>query len=225
MNFRQKSKAKLNRIFANLQTRALVYSLLIHLGFVLIYFIATFQAGYDTFDFGTEADFSSMPQSQGKVHKKLTLTEAPKEVKKKEKVEKSTEGTEKSDEADDSAAESSEDAADIANAADLSFYPNAATPQMMGSLKQYYPELARQLNIEAAVYVSVVINKSGKVIKVKVSNVTLSKKLPPDRESDLKQKFAAAISRSLKEVRFSPPSVDGKNIPIEMEQVVRYKLN
>jgi hypothetical protein len=219
MNFITNYKIKIRVLFENLKFRGLVYSLLVHLGFVLIYFAITWSSDYSTYDFGTETQFSSVPQTTGKIHKKLAVTQAPKNI---ERAKKSPDGTEKSQNDADAAPE---DASDIAHAEDLSFHPNATSPRMMGSMKQYYPELARQLNIEATVYVSIIINKTGKVIKVKVSGVVLSQKLPSDREADLKQKFAAAIARSLKEVRFSPPFIDGKNIPIEMEQVVRYKLN
>ncbi|MDH4262949.1 MAG: energy transducer TonB [Spirochaetia bacterium] len=212
-------KTKLQILFENLKFRGLLYSILLHLGFVLLYFAVTYTSDYSTYDFGTDSTYSSMPQSTGKAHKKLAVSR----VVPQKPVKKSPWGTEKSENTEPT--ESAEDAADIANAEDLSFHPNATSPKMMGSMKQYYPDLARQMNIEATVYVAVIINKSGKVIKVKVSGVVLSKKLPSDVESDLKQKFAAAITRSLKEVRFSPPFIDGKNIPIELEQAVTYTLN
>lgn len=214
-------KIKVRRFFNDLVVRGMLYSLLIHLAALLIYLIGTYSSDYSTYDFGSESDFSSVPQTTGKTHKKLAISQAPDKV---DPVKKSPEGAEKSPEQADSNAESSQDISDMENATDLSFHPNATSPHMMGSMKQYYPELARQLNVEAAVYVSIVINRTGKVIRVKVSGVTLSQKLPADREADLKKQFAAAITRSLKEVRFSPPFIDGKNIPIEMDQVVRYTL-
>ena len=212
-------KTKLQILFENLKLRGLLYSILLHLSFVLLYFAITYTSDYSTYDFGTDSKYSTMPQSTGKAHKKLTVSKAIPQ----EPVKKSPWGTEKSETTEQT--ENAEDAADIANAEDLSFHPNATSPRMIGSMKQDYPALARQMNIEATVYVSIIINKNGKVIKVKISGVVLSKKLPSDIENDLKQKFAASLTRSLKEVRFSPPFVEGKNIPIEMEQSVRYTLN
>ncbi|MDH4200661.1 MAG: energy transducer TonB [Spirochaetia bacterium] len=211
---------KISEIINSTGLQAFLYSMLFHLTILLIYTIINSSGDNFTYEFGTDASFNGV-QSSGKPHKKLSVSEAPKEIK---KAEKSPDGTEKSAETDDQSV-SSEDAADIANASDLSFFPNASSPYMVGSLRQYYPQLARQMNVEAAVYVSIVINKNGKVIKVKVTRVVLSKQLPPRLDSDLKIKFGAAITRSLKEVRFSSPMIDGKNVPIEMEQMVRYKLN
>jgi hypothetical protein len=52
----------------------------------------------------------------------------------------------------------------------------------------------------------------------------LSKKLPAETENRLKLEFSESIKRSFAEVRFSAPVIEGKNVPVEMEQVVKYKL-
>jgi len=223
MNSSCMSRIKISSLRDNLNFQGNVYSLLIHLGILLLYLILTYSRNYSTYDLGTDTNFSSMPQKSGKKHKKVPVSEAtsiPDFKKKLADGEKSPYS-----DAEDSIQESQEDTVDIANASDLSFYPNATAPHMMGTLKQDYPELARQMNIEAKIFVSIVINKAGKVIKVKVGGVILSQKLPADREMELKKKFAGSVVRSFKEVYFSPPSIDGKNIPIEMEQVIWYKLN
>jgi hypothetical protein len=173
------------------------------------------------YDFGFESSYNGLPQSSNKPRgKKIKLMERSKEeIKPKEKSvygEVPSEFTE--------SGEMSGDESDIADAVDMAFMPGTPAPSMMGGLKQYYPELARELNVEATVYVSVIINRKGKVIKVKVSSVILSKKLPGSQESYLKERFAESIRKSFSEVIFTKPVIDGKSIPIEMEQVVRYTL-
>lgn len=207
----------------NLQIRGLLYSVLIHLFFLALYFVLTYSGQTVTYDFGVESGSSStqQPQTQKKKHKKVNISRVvmPKKPTPKTLSENGQPVAPQDQENTDN-----QDAQDIADAEDMSFHPGATAPHMAGFLRPDYPKSAKQLNVNAKVYVSIVINRDGKVIKVKVTRVVLSKQLPPGTETALKKSFGRSITRALSKVRFSRPYIQGKNIPIEMEQVVDYTL-
>ncbi|MDH5718245.1 MAG: energy transducer TonB [Spirochaetia bacterium] len=110
-------------------------------------------------------------------------------------------------------------------AIDLSFYPNIVPPRPIGRLKKIYPQEARQREVEAVVFVSIVIGKEGNVLGVNILRTRLSKPLPDDIATSLKNKFANAAVTIMKQARFSPPIIDGKKVSIVMEMPLKFELS
>ncbi|MES0490153.1 MAG: energy transducer TonB [Leptospirales bacterium] len=112
----------------------------------------------------------------------------------------------------------------IDDALDLSFYPDIIPPRPIGALKKIYPESARQMDVEAVVFVSVAISQSGKVLAVKVLVVKLSKSLPPELEKSLKADFTRDAIAILSQVRFTSTLYEGKKISVIKEFPFQFKL-
>ncbi len=111
------------------------------------------------------------------------------------------------------------------DAVDLSFFPNVVPPRPVGKLQKIYPEEARRREVEATVYVRLLIGKKGEVQTAQVLATHLSKSLPQDAAETLKAKFAGAAVKILQNARFSPPIVDGKHVSIVMEMPLKFELN
>ncbi len=65
---------------------------------------------------------------------------------------------------------------------DLAFSPNAAPPRLIGKLKKFYPHTARSENIQARVFVKILIDTEGNVLDIEVQKIILSKKLPSGKK-------------------------------------------
>jgi len=113
---------------------------------------------------------------------------------------------------------------DDSSAVDISFYPNIAPPRPISRLKKIYPADARDMNIESVVNVQILISSEGEVKDVRILGIRLSKALP----ADLRIKLGASFSRDAKKilfgVRFTPPIVEGKRVPVKMEMPLRFRL-
>jgi len=143
----------------------------------------------------------------------------PKRVRKKEIDINAEEETQETD------VERAEGLSEEENAIDLSFFPNVVPPRLVGRLKKIYPEEARQREIEATVYVSLVIGTEGNVLKVNILGTRLSKPQLTEVEQSLKKAFTIAAIKIMKGARFSPPIIDGKKVSIIMEMPLQFKLD
>jgi len=149
----------------------------------------------------------------------MDTIQAPKRV-----VKKDVSATEGDVSEDTSNVERATGTSDDADAVDISFYPNVAPPKPIGRLKKYYPEAAKENNIEAKVIIELLISASGKVKNVNILGVRLSKQLPPELYSKISKLFAKDARRILLGARFTPPIVNGKQVPIKMEMPLNFRL-
>jgi len=120
--------------------------------------------------------------------------------------------------------ERAEGTSDDPNAVDLAFQPNVVPPRMVGRLKKEYPLSAREKAVEATVRVQLLIASNGRVKSVLPLNITLSKQLPPEIQANLSRAFARSAIKMLQESRYSPPIVNGKNVPVKYETTLRFRL-
>lgn len=114
---------------------------------------------------------------------------------------------------------------DTESAVDISFYPNIAVPKPVGRLKKIYPKSAKEQNVEATVNVEILISPDGRVQKVNVIAVRISKPLPGELNRKLSEDFAAAARQILLGAQFSPAVVNGKRVPIKMELPLNFKID
>ena len=112
-----------------------------------------------------------------------------------------------------------------AAAADLSFMPGITPPRIVKSGPKKYPPLARKKGIEAVIYLEVLLYKNGKVAGVKILYVELNKQLPALIQKKIQRSFAIASLNFLKQSVFSPPIINGENMPIKMEVPLNFKLS
>lgn len=120
--------------------------------------------------------------------------------------------------------ERAQGASDDPNAVDLAFQPNVVPPRPVGKLKKFYPPAAREKGIEATINVELLIASNGKVKAVRVLGIRLSKTLPPDAHTEIAKAFARDAIKILQEARFTPPVVQGKNVPVKFEMPLRFRL-
>jgi len=206
------------RFWANLQWQANTWSLILHLSVVAIYFIATYEPPYENIDFDMSSDFTGFGQKKKRAVKKVSIVD----LEKKEIVQAPTE--EVVEDTSDSSNDSESDS-EIDSAEDLAFNPDAIAPRPIGGLRKIYPEAARQREIEAVAYVSVVISRDGKVLKVTVLGVRLSKQESAEIDKQLKGEFANAAKEILSSARFTPAIIKGNRTPIAMEMPLNFTLN
>ncbi len=109
-------------------------------------------------------------------------------------------------------------------AVDLAFMPNIAPPHPVGKLKKRYPEEARQMDVEATVNVQLLISENGRVKKVNVLGIRLSKSLPADKQKELIKKFARETVLILNGAAFTPPIINGKKVSVKYEMPLRFRL-
>ncbi len=110
------------------------------------------------------------------------------------------------------------------SAVDLSFYPNIAPPRPIGRLQKRYPRSAMDMNVEAVVNVELLISSEGRVQNVRIIGIRLSKSIPPEVSSRLMNDFSEDAKKILMGARFTPPVVEGRNIPIKMEMPLRFRI-
>lgn len=149
----------------------------------------------------------------------IDTIEAPRRI-----VKKSI-STEEGDVSETETTERARGTSDLSNAVDLSFYPNIAPPKPIGRLKKIYPKSARDMDIEATLYVEIFISPSGKVINVNIRGARLNKDLPPDIYSKIVADFTRAARKTLIGARFTPPVVQGKKVPVKMEMPLRFVMD
>lgn len=114
---------------------------------------------------------------------------------------------------------------DDPNAVDLSFHPNIVPPKPIGRLKKLYPREAAEQGVEAQVVVELLIASNGRVKAARVLGIRLSKELPPDLHARLAKAFYQDAMKILKGVRYTPPVVQGKQVPVKFEQRLKFRLN
>lgn len=149
----------------------------------------------------------------------IDTIQAPKRVVKKEV------STEEGDVNESSQVERAKGTSDASDAIDLSFYPNIAPPKPIGRLMKIYPKNAKQQNIEATLFVAIVIDRNGKVNKVNIIGTRLNKDLPPEAHSQVSREFARAAIQILSRARFTPTIYNGKKVPIKMELPLKFRLD
>ncbi len=142
-----------------------------------------------------------------------------------QRVVKKTISTEKGEISEKKQVDRSKGTADSEKPVDLSFYPNIAPPKLIGRLRKDHPQSAKQRNIEATVFVSLLIDRQGYVRQVHIIGTRLSKDLPPDLHSKISRDFARLAIRILRGARFTPSIVEGKKVPIKMELPLQFRLN
>ncbi len=142
----------------------------------------------------------------------------PQRVTKKEITENSDQST------DYSNVERAVGTADENTAVDLAFMPNIAPPHPVGKLKKRYPEEARQMDVEATVNVQLLISENGRVKKVNVLGIRLSKPLPPEKQNELTKKFTRETVLILNGAAFTPPIINGKKVSVKYEMPLRFRL-
>ncbi len=120
--------------------------------------------------------------------------------------------------------ERAQGSSDDPNAVDLAFQPNVVPPRPVGKLKKFYPAVAREKGIEATINVELLIASNGKVKAVRVLAIRLSKTLPPDVHTDMAKAFARDAIKILQEARFTPPVIQGRNVPVKFEMPLRFRL-
>jgi hypothetical protein len=114
---------------------------------------------------------------------------------------------------------------DDANAVDLAYYPSIAPPRPIGRLKKIYPAMARQMDVEAIMNVELLIAAGGRVKRVTVLGVKLSKEFPAEIKGKLSKLFARDAIRILRGAQFTPPVINGKRVPVKMEMPLRFRLD
>ncbi len=102
--------------------------------------------------------------------------------------------------------------------------PGFVLPRPAVKLANKYPGLAKELEAEAVVIVSLVVLPNGKVDSVSVDSVKLNKSFPPDVRDKLHKAFAKESTSILLGAQFTPPVIMGKNIPVRMNFPLRFKL-
>ncbi len=108
---------------------------------------------------------------------------------------------------------------------DLDAYPNVKPPRLISKPREELPKSARDLGVEAVVYVEARVSEQGRVLSVKVRRVILSKQLPANLVAKLKKDFVALTRRKwLREARYDSPIVSGAKARVNFSFPVEYKL-
>jgi len=113
---------------------------------------------------------------------------------------------------------------DDANAVDIAFLPNIAPPRLIGRLKKRYPKIGEKMEVEALINTELLIDAEGFVKHVNILGIRLSKSLPARVNDKVEKAFMREAVIALKGARFSPPVIDGKNVPIKMEMPIKFRL-
>ncbi len=114
---------------------------------------------------------------------------------------------------------------DDANAVDIAFFPNIVPPRPVGKLRRIYPQSAREMNLEATLNVELLVAPDGRVKRVQIIGIRLSKDLPPESYGRLVKDFSRAAVQILLGAQFTPPIVQGKKVPIKMELPLKFRLD
>lgn len=114
---------------------------------------------------------------------------------------------------------------DDPEAEDLSFGPSIVPPKPVSTLVKRYPAIARELEVEAELNLELLIMSDGKVSSVRVTGIRLLKTLPPDLHTRVAEAFAHDAVEILKQARFTPPIVQGKQVPVRFEIPMHFRLD
>jgi len=109
-------------------------------------------------------------------------------------------------------------------AVDLSFMPNVVPPHLISRLKDIYPKIAEQMDIEASVFTEILINEKGVLININIIGIRLSKSLPGKLQSQVEATFIRDTKKMLLNSRWTPTIINGKKIPIKMVYEFQFKL-
>jgi len=118
-----------------------------------------------------------------------------------------------------------EESSEIDRAEDLGFHSDARVPRPLTRLKKIYPEKARQLEVEAVVFLSLVIGSDGGVLKIEIHGVQLKKKVNAETDQLLVRLFAQSAREILAEAKFTPAVINGKKTPVVMDLPLHFNLN
>lgn len=140
------------------------------------------------------------------------------------RIVKKTISTEKGEITEKSPIQRAKGTSDLENAVDIAFFPNIAPPKPIGRLKKIYPANARQKDIEATLFVEILIDHTGKVRRVNIIGARLSKDLPPDSYAAITKAFGKAAIKILMASRWTPSIINGKKVPIRMELPLEFRL-
>ena len=113
---------------------------------------------------------------------------------------------------------------DDVNAIDLAFYQADVEPRLIGRLKKLHPKIAKEMNIEATVNTELLIGLDGKVKRVIVLGVRLSKTLPPRLSDEIIGRFFIAAKKTLLGVQFTPAVISGKITACKKEYIIKFEL-
>jgi hypothetical protein len=113
---------------------------------------------------------------------------------------------------------------DDPNAVDIAFHPNVVPPKPIGKIEKRYPKIASELGVESMLNVELLIASNGMVKSVRVLAIFISKPLPPDQHAIVARAFARNAVDIMKNVRFTPPVVGGRFVPVKMEIPLNFRL-
>jgi len=204
----------------NLQFRGLVYSLLLHLLLLIVFFISTYSPAYQNIDYLNANNLGGFSQPKTRPAKKMIITDMQKKSSVDEKIIPNQNAASNA-----SNETSNENSSELNSAQDIAFHSDVSPPRPISVLRKIYPEKARQKEIEAVAFTSVVISSSGKVLAVTVSGVKLKKKTAVEIDAVLKNEFAIAAKEILAQARFTPAVVRGKNTPVIMDIPLNFTLD
>lgn len=111
-----------------------------------------------------------------------------------------------------------------ADAVDLAFFPSVTPPKLIGSLKKNYPEVGEEESIEAIINVDLLISSSGKVKRVDIVGIRLSKEMPVEKRDRVSKDFAREAIKSLILARFTPTIIEGKQSPVKWNFTLKFQL-
>lgn len=144
--------------------------------------------------------------------------QAPKRVVKKEVT------TDETAEPTEEQVERAEGSSEVDDTVDLAFYPNVAPPRLISRLKKIYPQEAKSREIEARTLVQLTIAPDGKVIRARMLRARLSKEVPADQKQQLLAAFRKAVKKTFTGAKYSPPVIDGRRVPVNMEIEYNFTL-
>jgi predicted aconitase len=113
---------------------------------------------------------------------------------------------------------------DEADAVNLAFHTNIAPPKLISRLKKNHPKIAKEMEVEASVTVALLIAANGMVQKINIIGIKLSKDLPQELYAKMTTLFYRYALQSLKHARYSPTIIDGKNVPVKVDEVIHFRL-
>jgi len=114
---------------------------------------------------------------------------------------------------------------DEESAVDVSFVTNFIPPKPVGRLKKIYPKSGKEHNVEAIINVELLIAANGKVKNVNILGIKLTKALHPELYRQIARDFTRDARKILLGAQFTPPIVEGRQVPIRMEMPLRFRLD
>jgi hypothetical protein len=106
----------------------------------------------------------------------------------------------------------------------LNRYPNILKPGIINAAEQKYPELAKELQVEAQLVINLLVAASGRVKRIKVLSMTLSKELEGKLAKKIRKEFIKHTLVKYFEARFDRTLLNDKYVPVEFDTFLNYKL-